>query len=165
MISFQFPGHWCSYLFRPNANHHGHYFLLDPPLDSSPATIMENQIFSGPNPSLRSLSKLPQKTKCLRFYGAIALPAAASRLLLPTVRGSLLLTPSWGRPLVVEVGGSWYYNRYHHFLRSLQSTENKILEDEILFKSLFYLEVCCSSIGASLISTLLFISCFCIIMT
>ncbi|RVX21662.1 CRC domain-containing protein TSO1 [Vitis vinifera] len=69
--------------------------------------IFGSQIFHNLSPSLRRNSKPSQKMRCLRFFGAIALPpVVASRLLLPTVRGCLLLTVISDRPLVEGVAGS-----------------------------------------------------------
>lgn len=97
---------WSSCHFHQSANRRDLYLLLDPVPDSTQATNMENRIFCDLNPSLRRVSKLVQKMKCPRFCRKIPLPAVASRLLLPTVRGSLHQTLSWGHPLVGEVDGS-----------------------------------------------------------
>ena len=85
---------WFNCHFHQRANHHGP--LL--PSDHLPHCIMgkdmESLILFGLKTLLKSISKLLQKMKCLRFYEAILLPTLASRLLLPTVRGSLLLNVS-----------------------------------------------------------------------
>lgn len=67
---------------------------------------LENQTLHNLSPSLRRISKPSQKIRCQRFFKAIALHPVQSRLLLPTVRGCLLLTVTSDRRLVGGVAGS-----------------------------------------------------------
>jgi len=119
---------WFHCHFHQMANHHDLLFLLwDPLLDCIPAKSLESRIFFDLYPSLRSISKPLQKMKFRRFSVAIALLALASSLLLPTVRGFLLLTATLGHLLVVGVAGSWYYNLFLRFLLSHPSTKMLVL--------------------------------------
>ena len=97
---------WFHCHFHHMANCNDLFLLWDPLLDCLPAKNLESQIFSDLYPSLRSISNPLQKMKCQRFSAAIALLALASSLLLPTVRGSLLLTATLGHPLVEGAAGS-----------------------------------------------------------
>ena len=116
--TFCMPGNHLNCHFPQRPNYHDRLFsLLGPHLGCILAKYLESQIFHNLSPSLRRNSKPSQKMRCLRFFGAIALPpVVASRLLLPTVRGCLLLTVISDRPLVEGVAGSWYCNPSHHFL-------------------------------------------------
>ena len=139
--------HWFHCHFRQRASIRG---LLSLPLQPLLVYILVrnlvSRIFCELNQSSRNKSKLFQipKTKCPRFLEGIALPAPASRHLLPTARGSLLLIATWGRRLVVVVAGNWYYSRSHRFLLSVlpNPTVKKLLCFHKSFRQFFRISLC-----------------------